>query len=118
MVLAFSGGGTRAAAFSYGIMEGLRDTKYNEVSAAEPRSLLADVDVISSVSGGSFTAAYFGLFPDQFFEEFEPRVLDRDIQGDLIGLALSPLNWRRTLISRQTPAWWTKRGSCISKGTQ
>lgn len=96
VVLAFSGGGTRAAAFSYGLMEGLRDARYNESPAAGPRSLLADVDVISSVSGGSFTAAYYGLFPDRFFEDFEPQVLDRDIQGDLIGLALwSPTNWFR-----------------------
>ncbi len=95
VVLAFSGGGTRAAAFSYGLMEGLRDATYKKDSPAGPRSLLADVDVISSVSGGSFTAAYYGLFPDRFFEDFEPRVLDRDIQGDLIGLALSPPNWFR-----------------------
>jgi len=95
VVLAFSGGGTRAAAFSYGLMEGLRDATYKKDPAADPRSLLADVDVISSVSGGSFTAAYYGLFPDRFFEDFEPRVLDRDIQGDLIGLALSPPNWFR-----------------------
>jgi len=56
IILAFSGGGTRAAALSYGVMKELRDTgipvEGNEVS------LLKDVDAISAVSGGSFTAAY------------------------------------------------------------
>ena len=57
IALTFSGGGTRAAAFAYGAMEALRATKL-----ADGRSLLDEVDVISSVSGGSFAAAYYGLF--------------------------------------------------------
>ena len=93
VILAFSGGGTRAAAFSYGLLEALRDATYSD--NGQPRRLLKDVDVISSVSGGSFTAAYYALFADRIFEDFEPRFLDRDVQGDLIRLALSPLNWFR-----------------------
>ena len=60
MFLSFSGGGTRAAAFSYGVLETLRDTEitYNN----ETSNLLSEVDVISSVSGGSFTSAYYGLY--------------------------------------------------------
>src|SRR5215510_5709598 len=54
VILAFSGGGTRAAAFSYGLLEGLRSVTYEPRPGAE-RALLDDVDVISSVSGGSFT---------------------------------------------------------------
>lgn len=57
--LLFSGGGTRAAALSYSIMEALRDTVIR-VDGRE-KSLLDEVDCISSVSGGSFTAAYYGL---------------------------------------------------------
>ena len=30
LILAFSGGGTRAAAFSYGVLKKLRDTRYME----------------------------------------------------------------------------------------
>ncbi len=60
LFLAFSGGGTRAAAFSYGLLESLRDT---EVTLnGKKTSLLNQVDGISGVSGGSFTAAYYGLF--------------------------------------------------------
>ncbi len=51
--LTFSGGGTRAAAFAYGVLTGLRDTPITEGGS---RRLLDEVDLISSVSGGSFTA--------------------------------------------------------------
>jgi len=94
VILAFSGGGTRAAAFSYGVMEGLNEARYR-MSGVE-RALLADVDVISSVSGGSFTAAYYGLFPDRFFTEgAREAFLYRDIQDGLIRRVLWPPNWLR-----------------------
>ena len=93
VILAFSGGGTRAAAFSFGVMEGLRETKYQ--AAAGQRALLEDVDVISSVSGGSFTAAYYGLFRDRLFTDFPNAFLYRGIQTDLVLRALSPVNWVR-----------------------
>ena len=69
VVLAFSGGGTRSAAFSYGLLEKLRDTEVT-IDGKSVR-LLDEVDVISSVSGGSYTAAYYGLFGEQIFEDFE-----------------------------------------------
>src|SRR6185503_16570027 len=53
-LLAFSRGGTRAAAFSYGVLEELRRTVV--VAGGEHRTLLDEVDLISGVSGGSFTA--------------------------------------------------------------
>src|SRR5271167_4180649 len=53
-VLAFSGGGTRAAAFSYGVLEELRRTPVGAPGATH--TMLSEVDLISSVSGGSFTA--------------------------------------------------------------
>ena len=55
VILAFSGGGTRAAALSFGVLEALR-AKTITIDGEE-RSLLDEVDAISSVSGGSFTAA-------------------------------------------------------------
>lgn len=93
VVLTFSGGGTRAAAFSYGVMETLANTTITVNGQA--RRLLDEVDVISSVSGGSFTAAYYGLFGDALFEEFEEQFLYRNIQGSLILRILNPLNWFR-----------------------
>jgi len=93
VILAFSGGGTRAAAFSFGVLEGLRDATYHVPSGT--RRLLDDIDVISSVSGGSFTAAYYALFRDGIFTDFPSAFLHRNVQGDLIRLALWPPNWFR-----------------------
>ena len=47
------------------------------------RRLLDEVDGISSVSGGSFTAGYYGLFGDRIFEDFETKFLKKNIQGAL-----------------------------------
>ena len=55
-VLNFSGGGTRAAAMAYGVMQELRDTTV--VIDGQETRLLDEVTHISSVSGGSFTSAY------------------------------------------------------------
>src|SRR5258708_26919808 len=54
LILAFSGGGTRAAALSYSVLEELKKTQVGPRS--KQHSLLDDVGLISSVSGGSFTA--------------------------------------------------------------
>ena len=91
LLLTFSGGGTRAAAFSYGVLEALADTKI--FISGKERRLLDEVDGISSVSGGSFTAAYFGLFGDRIFEDFESKFLKRDVQSGLLKRMFSPLNW-------------------------
>jgi NTE family protein len=88
--LAFSGGGTRAAALAYGAMVALRQT---EIEWPRRERLLDEVDCMSSVSGGSFTAAYYGLFPDAFFAEFPHRFLYRNIEGDLLLQAIKPWNW-------------------------
>ena len=59
-ILAFSGGGTRAAALSYGVLEELRRTEI--VVDGQRRRLIDEVDIITGVSGGSFTAlAYRAL---------------------------------------------------------
>jgi NTE family protein len=81
-ILAFSGGGTRAAALSYGLLEELARTEISK--GGRTRRLLDEVDIISGVSGGSFTAAYYGLFGDRIFEDFESRFLKKNIQGSLI----------------------------------
>lgn len=93
LMLALSGGGTRAAALSYGVLEALRDTRV-ETSSGEA-SLLDSVDSISSVSGGSFTSAYYGLYGDKIFEDFEDDFLRKDVQGDLLNKLVNPFNWFR-----------------------
>jgi len=94
MYLTFSGGGTRAAAFSYGLLEELKKT---EVMIYGKKTLLIDeVDVISAVSGGSFTAGYYGLFGDQIFLDFESKFLKKNIQGAISSRTFfNPYNWAR-----------------------
>jgi NTE family protein len=92
--LTFSGGGTRAAALSYGVLEELRKTEV--VIDGRKRRLLDEVDGISSVSGGSFTAGYYGLFGDRIFEDFESKFLKKNIQGALaVRMLFNPINWVR-----------------------
>jgi len=94
LLLTFSGGGTRAAALSYGVLEVLKETEVTIDGAR--RRLLNEVAGISSVSGGSFTAGYYGLFGDRIFQDFENKFLKKNIQGALIARTLlNPVNWFR-----------------------
>ncbi|MDE0886081.1 MAG: patatin-like phospholipase family protein [Myxococcota bacterium] len=95
LALAFSGGGTRAAAFAYGVLEELRATQV--VLDGQSTRLLDEIDTISAVSGGTFPAAYYGLFGDRIFEDFESKFLYRNIQRSLILEALRPKNLVRLL---------------------
>lgn len=89
--LSFSGGGTRAAALAYGVLLELRDTPVNV--NGERRRLLDEVSFISSVSGGSFTAAYYGLYGDRIFDDFEKKFLRRDLESQLIHGLFHPYRW-------------------------
>ena len=93
IILTFSGGGTRAAALSYGVLEKLRDTPI--VWEGKKKRLLDEVDVISSVSGGIFTSAYYALHGDGIFNGFETKFLYKDIEGALKVELFSPPNWFR-----------------------
>lgn len=98
LMIAFSGGGTRAAAFGYGVLEELRDTVV-DIGGDRVR-LVDEIDVVSAVSGGSFVAAYYGLRGDATFEEFEPRFLRRNVSLDLVLRLLNPVNWVRLAAPR------------------
>ena len=121
VILAFSGGGTRAAALSYGVLQQLDLVKFRwddaaggpcaptkenttEASCDGPeRSLLDEVDVISSVSGGSFTAAYYALHGREILKPaspFKTAFLYHPVQGDLFTHTIyHPSSWNR-LFSR------------------
>ncbi len=92
-VLSFSGGGTRAAAFSYGVLEELRRTEIQV--DGQRRRLIDEVDVITGVSGGSFTALAYALYGDRLFDEYEERFLKRDVQGTLTSRSLNPFYWHK-----------------------
>lgn len=97
VMLTFSGGGTRAAALSYGVLQELRDTRVD--ARGQRTRLLDEVDAISSVSGGSFTAAYYGLFGDGIFEDYEKVFLRQSVQGTLIRQLFDPVYWWRSLFT-------------------
>jgi NTE family protein len=100
VVLAFSGGGTRAAAFSYGVLEFLRHTEIVGPKGNKGR-LLDEVDVITGVSGGSFTALAYGLYGDKLFVDYEQNFLKRNVQGELISRLLNPTYWA----ALGSPSW-------------
>ena len=77
--LSFSGGGTRAAAFSYGVLTEMEHTPVRGASA----SMLDRIDFISGVSGGSVTAAYYGLRKRAALEDFRERFLLRNAEEGL-----------------------------------
>jgi len=91
LVMSFSGGGTRAAALAYGVLQALRETTATIDGKAQ--RLIDEIDLISSVSGGSFTAAYFGLNGEEMFSDFEHKFLRRDIGGELVHGLFNPGLW-------------------------
>lgn len=93
LVVTFSGGGMRAAAFAYGALQALADARVR--FDGRERALVDEIDVLSSVSGGSFTSAYFALHGRRIFEDFEARFLRRDVEGALLRRMLSPPSWVR-----------------------
>lgn len=93
-VVALSGGGTRAAAMAYGVLLELRDTQV--VSDNQQIRLLDEIDHISSVSGGSFAAAYYGLHGEEFFNIFEDDFLRRDMNKALGRRLMNPVLWFST----------------------
>ncbi len=99
IILTFSGGGTRAAAFAYGVMKGLKETPV-QLNSEHQVELLSLVDIISSVSGGSFTSAYYGLFGDKLFTDFETDFLKTTLQSRLARrFLINPFNWIRFMSS-------------------
>ena len=101
VLLAFSGGGKRSAAFAYGALTALKDTGIS--LGGEAHSLLSEVDVISSVSGGSFPAAYYALHRDRIFTDFEKDFLRKDIEAYVYGVYLLPWHWEWMV----NPVWGT-----------
>jgi NTE family protein len=77
--LSFSGGGTRAAAFSFGVLMEMQHTPVRGATA----SMLDRLDFISGVSGGAVTAAYYGLRKRAALDDFRERFLLRNAEEGL-----------------------------------
>jgi NTE family protein len=79
--LSFSGGGSRASAFAFGVLRELGRTQVT--SNGESTALIDQVDFVSSVSGGSVTAAYFALRGKGILNDFEEKFLNQDVEETL-----------------------------------
>ncbi len=78
--LSFSGGGTRASAFAFGVLQELAKTEEHN-GARTP--LIDRVSLVSGVSGGSVTAAYFALYGRDTLSDFRKRFLIQDVEASL-----------------------------------
>ncbi|WP_368964566.1 patatin-like phospholipase family protein [Parafrankia sp. FMc2] len=79
--LALSGGGFRATAFGLGALRALHD-----------RNILADIEVVSGISGGSLLTAMWAYGPESFdeFDDSVTSLLRRGLQRELAIRAFSP----------------------------
>src|SRR5262245_20650193 len=92
LVAAFSGGGVRASALAYGVLQEL--ARHEITWQGKQKRLLDELDVIFALSGGSFPAAYYALYGDRLFQDFAQRFLRKDWDSELRSrIFRSPSNW-------------------------
>ena len=116
VLVAISGGGSRAAAVGWRALEALREIKY-QFAGADGKVVVSDlgheIDLVAGISGGSFTATAWCLGNGEM-ERFRKRFVERDIEGALAWnfvsikgvLALfsrrySRINWAAELYDRE-----------------
>lgn len=86
LIVALSGGGKRAAAFAQGALNAMAGTPLTD-----GRTMLDEIDVLSSTSGGSVTAANFALNGRAGFDDFRGKFLMRDFMPRLYWELLNPV---------------------------
>ncbi len=94
IIVMLSGGGTRAAAFGYGVLEEL-NRRPLPLHANKTGTLPAQADLVYGVSGGSVLAAYFSLHGQETFPSFENRFLKQNFQKLIVRQVLSFSNMPR-----------------------
>src|ERR1700731_951461 len=96
ILMTFWGGGSRAAALAESVLRELSQTSY--AASDGPHVLTEDVKLISSVSGGSVTAAWFGLRRgpghwDGDLDGLRNDFLTKDNMATLERDAVNPITW-------------------------
>jgi NTE family protein len=85
VLVALSGGGTRAAAVGWKTLETLQGIPYTYKNK-EGQTVISDlgheIDLISGISGGCFAAAAWSLYRDDI-DYFRKNFIERNIQGTL-----------------------------------
>ena len=93
IVMMISGGGTRAAAFGYGLLEAL---EHRPLPLRGRRDgWLENIDVVYGVSGGAVLAAYLALHGRDTIPDFENRFLKQNFERLISRQALSLANMPR-----------------------
>ena len=92
IALALSGGGARAASFSLGVLQQLRDTRDSNGGR-----LIDRVALVTAVSGGAITAAWYGQHGADGLDGLRAAALDKDWQSQLHTTWASPQNWERLM---------------------
>ncbi len=91
VALAFSGGGKRSSAFGYGVLTAFREITVDFGQGR--RNLTQEIDVVTGVSGGSFTASAFALKREVLFDTYVDEFLKYDLNAEIFGLYLLPWRW-------------------------
>ena len=92
--LAFSGGGTRASSFSYGMLKALQEVTQSDDN---PGGLLKHVRLVTGVSGGSVTAAYFGLHGPAGMDVYRDKYLIQNAEKYMSTSVWNPVTLARGL---------------------
>ncbi|WHP47330.1 patatin-like phospholipase family protein [Mannheimia bovis] len=93
IVVMFSGGGTRAAALGYGVLEELQKVKVK--GTEKGNTLLDNIDITFGVSGGSVLATYFALEGKAIIPKFANNFLKSNFQKDILTEVFSLSNLPR-----------------------
>jgi len=100
VLLAFSGGGSRASALGWAVLRELQ--RYQYTNHGQARRLTDDIAVISSASGGSVIAADFALYGSDGLDSFKRNFLLPDNTNTLNGDALNPVTWIKLALTGST----------------
>ena len=85
VVVTASGGGTRATALAMSVLRAM-----DKIKLASGHSLADEIDIISSVSGGSVTAGYFALYGTAGLPTLENNFVRQDGMRALLVAGLNP----------------------------
>lgn len=86
IVVTASGGGTRAASLAMSVLKAM-----DKVRLRAGGTLAEEVDILSSVSGGSVAAAYFAMRGRDGFADFDREFLQHNGMSALLGSGLAQL---------------------------
>ncbi|MDO4776553.1 MAG: patatin-like phospholipase family protein [Cardiobacteriaceae bacterium] len=93
IVLMISGGGSRAAALGYGVLEALARQPVH--LGSRKRKLADSIDLVYGVSGGAVLAAYYSLHGADTIPRFEKHFLKQNFQRQVVRQVFSAANLPR-----------------------